>query len=142
MKRLLVLALVVVFGALLLAGAMFPGRPGGFNAVLTGDATIRVHQWLDATFTPGEADILDYGPLAELVLGSLAIDSNAPVNIAISANWNGLAGWVSVGGYYPVGTFGDGTYPVKALNLNVNKDTPAASYTVSVTITITPTVVF
>lgn len=147
MRKLLVVLVALAAVAIFAANQSVihqPGVAGGFNVSLSGDATIRVHQWLDATFTPGVADIFDYGNLSELKLGSLSIDSNAQVKIAISANWDGLAGWITVGGYSPVGVFGDGTYDVKALNLVINKDTPAiqSGYTVAVTINITPTVTF
>lgn len=147
MRKLLVVLVALIAVAIFAANQSVihqPGILGGFNVSLSGDATIRVHQWLDATFTPGTADIFDYGNLGELILGSLTIDSNANVNIAISANWGQLAQWITVGGYSPVGVFGDGTYSVKALNLGINKDTPAiqSGYTVAVSINITPTVSF
>jgi hypothetical protein len=146
MKRLLVLALAVVFGVVMFAGAQYPGD---FEDVtLSGEATIRVHQWLDAEFTAGEFDIYDYTdeddePI-DIDLGDLWLDSNADVDVSVSVDLGDLAGYISYASIYPDGAVDadNQNYDVILEDATVDPNTPADEYTVTVTITLNPTVTF
>jgi len=141
MRKLFVLALAVVFGVMIF-GAQYPGDFS--NVQLTGDAIINVHQWLDASFTPGEFDIYDYGEdIYDIDLGDLWVDSNADVNVSVDVVLGELSGYITDYTISPAdGNIGanNATYDVELLDANIDPDTPAGQYTIEVTITLNPTV--
>lgn len=141
MRKLFVLALAVVFGVMIFAGAQYPGDFS--NVQLTGNAVINVHQWLDASFTPGEFDIYDYGEdIYDIDLGDLWVDSNANVNVSVAVTLGTLESYITDYTVSPSGEIGadNATYDVELLGANIDPDTPAGGYTIGVTITLNPTV--
>ena len=149
MRKLFVLALAVVFGVMIFGGAMYteedPNANNYFsNVTLTGDATINVHQWLDASFTPEEFDIYDYtgegdNPI-DIILGELWLDSNSDVSVSVTVELGNLSNYITYQSTYPSGLVdaNNVTYNVKLVSATVDANTPADKHTVTVTIILNP----
>ena len=160
MKKLVIAALLV------LVVALFAQHWGGdfSNANISGTVTVRVHQWLDAALTTYDNDVYDYGEFGDMALGSLEIDSNAPVFVEVRFTGATMDGAslttnpdVEFGEFYlgsisasldtttwtvNFGEVSDGTYEFGVTDVNIPKDLPAGTYEIAFDVIFNPTVTF
>ena len=115
--------------------------------------TIYVHQWMDLEYNwlVSEFDICDYNQTGEVDVLSFLLDSNAPVTVIPSANFNGLDAYVTADVYVtkdgvPIPSttnpIDDGLYVIGFDITWIDPNLPADTYQIELSLTFQPTVTF